>query len=192
MLDDLIDIAFLSYRTGLIGCGEYIERCEVAYWLADESGTVRDPRADVEGVGEEVKDHPERLPEEVRDADVSGCQGGAQAGGAKTRFNPTDKMQIVINAWYFTGSDPDFYPSVPHGHYQNAMRPWPKLNPYTGRVFVGMHRENSSMRLKQPEMRDMWRNKSFREFCLRHVIWYETNFQHFRFRVPRPHRFPVW
>lgn len=46
---------------------------------------------------------------------------------------------VAFGHWYFTKSDPDPYPSTPHGHFQSANNPWPKLNPYTGRVFDAKH-----------------------------------------------------
>jgi hypothetical protein len=40
----LIALAEFSLQFGFIGIDEYVERCEVALWLDDESGTRPDPR----------------------------------------------------------------------------------------------------------------------------------------------------
>ncbi|GAB3446064.1 hypothetical protein [Insolitispirillum peregrinum] len=187
MFDDLIDIAFLSFRVGLIGYEEYTERYNMAVWLTDESGTVSDPRIDAYG-GEYTSKPPH---EEAPDMEVTDCSRSERASNGAP-FNPPDLMYFRFNAWHFTGSDPDPYPSVPHGHYESENNPYPKLNPYTGRVFSNKHQYNIDMKLGKKEMKKLWNDKNFRSFCLRQVIYYETSFPHYKFPVRHPHRFPVW
>jgi hypothetical protein len=40
----LVVLAEASLQFGLIGIDEYIERCEVAWWLGEEGAAIRDPR----------------------------------------------------------------------------------------------------------------------------------------------------
>ncbi len=74
----------------------------------------------------------------------------------------------LLSKWVFKLSDPDPYPSVPHGHYQN--KPWPKLDPYTGRVFKGKSQED--YKISKKELEKIWKNNQFKEFCNEQVKHY--------------------
>jgi hypothetical protein len=78
------------------------------------------------------------------------------AEGAK-KDDPADRPHLVmLTKWVFTAGDPDCYPSVPHEHFQKKTNSWPKLNPYTGRVFSAPHEEDKARRLTKEEMQILW------------------------------------
>ncbi|WP_247362269.1 hypothetical protein, partial [Ralstonia pseudosolanacearum] len=101
---------------------------------------------------------------------------------------------MVLKKWHFTIGDVDCVPSVPHGHENSKTQSWPKMNPYTGRVFTGMHKEDVSQRLDRNEMRLLWRNDDFVERCRRQVIWYAENHRSYPFSNARRGllHFPRW
>jgi hypothetical protein len=170
-------LADLSLMLGAIDVTEHAERVHVAKWLMDEGSSSPDPRGEIE------------WPDERE------TEAAAPGVTVQTTRNPDDSDWlefVAFNKWYFTRSDQDPYPSTPHGHLLSASRSWPKLNPYTGRVFAAKHTENTSLRLTKREMRELWRTEAFRDFCRSHIIWYAETFPHHAFGVPHPLRFPQW
>ena len=126
------------------------------------------------------------------DSDLISDEGKLDSS-AKSKLDEDDTLAFIAwKTWYFTGSDPDSYPSVPHGHYQNENNKWPKLNPYTGRVFSKKNQENTSMRLTKIDMKKLWGDVNFRNFCRAHIMWYMQNHSHYAFCVRNPLRLPRW
>lgn len=154
----------ISFMARLIGYSEYCERCEIADWLIDSRDCTPDPRMS----GPESKAaNPEReYPEESVD---NGETGGTGISGNED--SPWFEL-LMMNKWMFTIGDPDCYPSVPHGHHKSKNIKWPKLNPYTGRVFSGMHSEDAEKRLAKNDMRKLWSDSKFVEHCREQVLWY--------------------
>jgi hypothetical protein len=171
----------LSWSLGLIGLDELQEQVAVASWLSDEERITQDPRCD---------ENDELTAKEVNDASEN--QGIVEVLDSESYRENNPVLQIVIlKTWYFTGADPDSYPSVPHGHYQNVNRKWPKLNPYTGRVFLGKHREDLRQRLTKNQMRRLWSDEQFKDFC-RIQILRRAEMNNFAFPVKHILRFPRW
>ncbi len=182
----LIFFADVSLDLALIGIDEYQERIEVAFWLFEE--------------GEHTGTDP-RLPKAERrkndkDKDDLGTLLAKNSQGSVASVDNTKQPHILefiaLNEWYFTGSDPDSYPSVPHGHHQCATLHWPKLNPYTGRVFSSKHQEDVSKRLTKKKMHNLWSDESFRDFCRKHIMWYKEKYLYYNFPVKHPYRLPLW
>lgn len=170
----------ISYHFGLIGVDEFTERMEILRWLMDESGEIPDPRlVDEESVEEDLK---HEYPKSVDKSDSENDNDGIMY------FIPS----VLSKTWVFTKSDPDSYPSVPHGHLENKNRSWPKLNPYTGRAFAAKHRESRKLRLGKDEMKALWRDDKFRDFSRSAVMWYMEEFPFYAFPVRNPLRFPKW
>lgn len=178
----LLVLANFHFGFGLIGIDEYAERVEVARWLGSK-GPTADPRTGIE-------------------SDEGHCGGESEVPGDEVSHNsavtsnddqPIDSIEFIFRKeWVFTKSDPDPYPSTPHGHLGNQNRRWPKLNPYTGRVFKAKHQEDESARLRKSDLVDLWRNERFRDFCRSHIIWYAERHPHHVFPVAHPFRFPKW
>lgn len=184
-IDTLIFFANVSLDFGLIGIGEYHERIEVAFWLSDDANTEKDPRLPVTEERKSDEYREDLKPVSVENERVSNSHS------ANTEQPPVLEL-IALSVWHFTGSDPDSYPSVPHGHFQSAARPWPKLNPYTGRVFSSKHQENPSSRLTKKAMRNLWGDESFRDYCRKHIMWYMEAYTFYNFPVRHPLRLPRW
>ena len=179
----LFVLAEFSLALGLIDISEYAERRNIARWLADDDVSSIDPRESNPGEVEEAARTDERVPLDRETVRLLGTG----------RVNDPDWLAfVVLNKWYFTRSDPDPYPSTLHGHLQSASRPWPKLNPYTGRAFKAKHQEEASLRLTKHEMRELWQTEAFRDFCRSHILWYSEAHPHYAFNVSHPLRFPRW
>lgn len=175
----LLILAKLSFELGLIDVTEYEERHRVARWMAEDgssAGASGDPRKPPAPEGEP-------RPKEGEHAKIIG-------------FGKVDEPErielLVLGTWLFTKSDPDAYPSTPHGHLYSATREWPKLNPYTGRVFKEKHQEDATLRLSKQEMQRLWRDNAFRDFCRSYILLYVESHPHYAFRISNPLRFPRW
>ncbi len=178
-------LAKIHYEFGFISYDEYNERVDVALWLSDETNS-NDPRLDDSGDSNQEKGHHNELENQRA---VSRLQRGDSASAD----HHEDMVEFIcLGTWIFTKADRDSYPSVPHGHYQNQNRPWPKLNPYTGRVFVSKHQENIAQRLSKNEMTDIWQDESFKSFCREMIVWYQEQFPYYEFPTRRPLRMPRW
>ncbi|WP_447062568.1 hypothetical protein [Vibrio alginolyticus] len=184
MENTLFTLARFHYELGMIGHDEYKERIEVALWLSDHGKASADPRLDSD---EDIQDENHELNEDER------VPVRIRSSTEKTCDERDNWLEIVcLGFWVFTKADPDSYPSIPHGHYKSQNRPWPKLNPYTGRVFSSKHQEDKSQRLSKKEMRNIWRDERFKSFCREMIVWYQEQFPYFEFDVTRPLRMPKW
>jgi len=181
-LRTLLTLAEMHYNLGLISFHDYEERCCIADWLYDGSGQHPDPR---DAVGEEREDKDE-FP--LDDGTVTVRQGYPDDPD-----NP-GSLSFLFSGWIFTKADPDPYPSTPHGHWQNQNKKWPKLDPYNGRVFTEKHNEDKSKRLQKAQMKILWDDEKFKDFCRGHLIWYMEEYPYHVFRVGRDRllRFPRW
>ncbi|MCD6115408.1 hypothetical protein J7K93_00190 [bacterium] len=189
MKNTLIILAELHYEFGLIGYDEFNERIKVALWLNDEvECPVTDPRDQYE---EDVvrKNNETTENEELSDSVVSTIDGG-ETNNIKNEDNWLEFLCLGI--WVFTKADPDSYPSIPHGHYKSQTRQWPKLNPYTGRVFATKHQEDKAQRLTKKQMKIIWTDEKFKSFCRGMIVWYQEQFPYYEFSVRRPLRMPRW
>ncbi len=175
----LLVLAELCFELGLIDSTEYEERYRVARWMEEDdlSPSARgDPR-------EPPSPEPESRPSDDKHATIR------SSGNVD---EPEWTELLVLGRWLFTKSDPDAYPSTPHGHLHSATREWPKLNPYTGRVFKEKHQEEPTLRLCKREMQRLWRDHAFRDFCRSYILLYVETHPHHAFRVRELLRFPRW
>ncbi len=187
MRNFLINMAEIYHQMGMIGYDELRERVEVALWLSDNDKLRTDPRKDIGDAD---------VPEEARHDDSVGSDSlvstVSEGNGACSK---NDEIQIEFlnhGIWVFTKSDPDSYPSVPHGHHTRQNNRWPKLNPYTGRVLKQKHQEDIGNRLSKRQMRSMWQDEKFKSFCREMVVWYQEQHPYFQFPVRTPLRMPRW
>lgn len=188
MKSSLIALAEFSYHFGFIGIDEYFERIKIACWLSEDSSTIKikDPR-----LSDDERDL-EKDNEEIGDIGlkISCSKSGSRDENLDLPFDE-NWIEFVFNKqWFFTKSDRDPYPSTPHGHFKGKNNRWPKLNPYTGRVFKTKHQEETSKRLSKNELKKLWSEKRFRSFCREYIMWYMEEFPDYKFPVPHPLRFP--
>lgn len=171
----IMKLTVLSYRLGIIGLIEYQERLEIYRWLKDNSNSVADPRnatGEDNAFPEESRMHHEDewdRSNRMKDSQLS----DNSAGIVQTSEDEDDSMYFLdFSKWLFTVGDADYFPSVPHGHYKRKTNPWPKLNPYTGVVFISMKTEDVSSRLTKNEMKLLWNNSKFIRECKKQIVWY--------------------
>lgn len=163
----------LSYNLGLIGLAEYEERQEIALWLSGSANQQSDPRS---RPGDSDETPSQRETEGSEAAFRTNSPAGAGSNSSSSLEEDANRWPRFLfqNTWMFTVGDVDCYPSVPHGHLGSKTREWPKLNPYTGRVFTAVHQEQSGSRLSIGEMKLLWNDAKFIELCRKQISWYSN------------------
>lgn len=170
----LVPLAEQHYRFGLIGISDFDERCRIAAWLDDPGWRVPDPRLHDTGEPDREREEEEVPAEHAVTSRMAAPQAPDTPG----------YVEFLFMGWVFTKADPDPYPATPHGHWLSQNRKWPKLDPYRGRAFSQKDSEDVSRRLSRSQMRLLWRNHAFRDFCREHLLWCRHKFPHHAFRVP--------
>jgi hypothetical protein len=179
----LLVLAEFSFALGLIEVNEYMERRTVAHWLADDDPAFADPREP----SSDEREGPRR-----EQAYPPSNSEVTQITGTGKPDDPDWLKLLVLGKWMFTRSDPDSYPSTPHGHFHNTNRPWPKHNPYTGRVS-----RQGIMRTSHCDLPSM-KCENFgvqRPFATSAGVTYSGTSKphpHHAFAIRHPLRFPVW
>lgn len=91
-----------------------------------------------------------------------------------------------LSAWEFHQYDDDFFPAVPHGHWNGRKQP--KLDPYQGWVYQG------SVQLRREPKKNivaLWNDRQFREFADIAIDYYLTHHPNYSgWRIPNPRRLP--
>ncbi|MDH4394624.1 MAG: hypothetical protein QE278_02990 [Limnobacter sp.] len=183
----LINMAEVHHQLGLISHDEFWERREVALWLSEDNEVRSDPRVILGEDAKLVEDSNEDFGE---NASVISKISNGKGGPSENDENWIEFL--CLGVWVFTKSDPDSYPSVPHGHHNSQNKKWPKLNPYTGRVFKAKHQEDISNRLSKKQMKMIWQDEKFKSFCREMVVWYQEQYPYFEFSIRRPLCMPRW
>ncbi|WP_323913478.1 hypothetical protein [Aeromonas veronii] len=188
MKNTLITLAEFHYALGLIGHHEFDERIAMAQWLSDEDkGHRPDPRLELgEESGPPEQDNTSNEFEQAVSYTI------VSSGEISDKDDPNWMEFLCLGTWVFTKADPDPYPSIPHGHFLSQNNSWPKLNPYTGRVFLSVHQEDKNRRLSKKDMQKIWRNEKFKSFCREMVVWYKEQYPHIAFPVRHLLRMPKW
>lgn len=91
-----------------------------------------------------------------------------------------------LSAWEFHQYDDDFFPSVPHGHWNGKSQP--KLDPYQGWTYHG-----SEQKRREPKKNivALWNDRQFREFAEIAIEYYLTHHPNYNgWRIPNPRRLP--
>ena len=88
--------------------------------------------------------------------------------------------------WLFHQADADYFPSIPHGHWQGCDQP--KLDPYTGWSYQG---SNQKSREKRKKIVALWNEQKFRDFARSAIDYYLQAFPSYNgWRVRHPRRLP--
>jgi hypothetical protein len=91
-----------------------------------------------------------------------------------------------LSNWEFHPYDNDFFPSIPHGHWNGKKQP--KLDPYQGWVYQG-----SKQQRREPKKNiiTLWNDREFREFAQAAIDYYLEHHPHYNgWRVTNPRHLP--
>jgi hypothetical protein len=104
----------------------------------------------------------------------------------------TNRAGILGEKWVFNKGDPDFFPSVPHGHLKNRLPI--KLDAYRGYTYDTAHANTPCARETRTFIVGLWRDSKFRRLAyeaVRHFIQINPSFNWLHQRgIVSPLRFP--
>lgn len=173
----LIDLAFKHHTLELIDDNELGERVRIILWLYHGNSSTMDPRGEPERKNTSSPDDATIMLESI--------------SSENEIHDPFSQITFQKN-WIFTKQDPGPYPSIPYAHKSNQNNSWPKLNPFTGRVFEKKAIEECSKRLTKEEMKKLWDNDIFLQFCINYLKWYSTLYLKHKFPVKHMFLFSKW
>jgi len=90
-----------------------------------------------------------------------------------------------LHQWQFHQADPDFFPSIPHGHWRSDQRK--KLHAYRGWVYQADRQTDREPRWK---IIALWNDEKFRTFASTAIQYYLVTFPWYRWPVLHPLRLP--
>jgi len=138
-----------------------------------------------EGGDEWATDEPERL--------------GSHQGASESKVSISDRhmpfepplLTFVaagstgLHQWQFRQADPDFFPSIPHGHWRSDKRR--KLDAYRGWTYQEDKQFGREPRWK---IIALWNDEKFRSFASAAIQYYLVTFPRYVWPMPYPLRLP--
>ena len=104
----------------------------------------------------------------------------------------TDQVGVLRHKWEFRKGDPDFFPSVPHGHLNT--RPLVKLDAYRGYTYDKAQAYKPLARENRDFIVGLWRDKKFQVFAYEALTHFATHNPAFDWwgqrRIRDPFRLP--
>lgn len=154
-----------------------------------ESGSLQANSAD-QILGSEDADTKEEWPlgeaEQLgREADPSDSQVSLPKGDDTGVLHFRAAGSTGLSQWFFRQADPDFFPSIPHGHSLSGRRE--KLDAYRGWIY---REDKQSGREPRWKIIALWNDEKFRGFASTAIGYYLSEFPHYGWRVPNPLRLP--
>lgn len=184
------ELSHASYHYELISLTEFLERLHALRLMCSPNDPTRsfvehilrmeewvsrdewyDPEDEAQSVGD--RDGKDSTVEPYEDDEF----------GPLLLFMPASSTGL--SQWRFHQYDPDWFPSVPHGHYQGQKQP--KLDPYRGYIFNYSSQLNREPRKK---IIALWNDNKFRSFARAAISWYMQQYPKHRWRVRNPLRIP--
>lgn len=176
----------LEFRLGFITLQEYLLRLITLYDLSGNSEEVirEIPRQIFE------RNFSQNLYEEVPHFNENEIEPGEEMDVSKEKLDKEFVMHFItpnagkFTRWLFRVGDPDFFPSIPHGHSISNSKV--KLDCYLG-YFYNTYIADVKKRLIGRESRqytiDLWNNDSFRTLAITSIDWYLDRFPSYHWRV---------
>lgn len=184
-----------SLDLGHIGLGEYLHRIACLRELLDPSNPVAQfltapPPSEFEQLAGWPEGEVARPPAESK--------GGEPTSGEQGSESPQPPWLLFIttagclgDVWTFKAGDPDFFPSVPHGHLRSKYHV--KLDSYRGFTWDTKNGTNLC-RESKAFIGALWSDPKFRVMAVsavQHFCWMNPRFNWFSQRgILNPMRFP--
>jgi hypothetical protein len=127
---------------------------------------------------------PQHIESALRESTIDE-EDGPEDGDFDPFLYFTPDASIGLSNCIFHQYDPDYFPSVPHGHYTQTQRH--KLDAYLGWIYNGSKQIGREPKYK---IVALWNDDKFRTFALIAIDYYQTHFPKYRWRVRNPRRLP--
>lgn len=118
-------------------------------------------------------------------------EAGEEINISQVKLNEDPVMYFITSKagnftnWLFRVGDPDFFPSIPHGHGVRNSKV--KLDCYLGYFYdtrIVDPKKRNVGRESREYIIDLWNNDKFRTLAINSIDWYLNSFPHFVWRVP--------
>jgi hypothetical protein len=187
---DYLRLSLTSFEIGLIGATHLFARLDALRQLADPQDGAAAYASQLLQEREEDEIADERLPEETAAFWRSERTGPLKSQGPY--IDPREStiaLKIVsgtLTGWVFHQGDDDFFPSVPHGHWQGKNQP--KLDAYLGWIY---RKTQQIDRIGRDAIIMLWNDRAFRDFARAAITYYLERHPHYSgWRVSDPLRLP--
>jgi hypothetical protein len=160
-----------AYIAGLIGWAHLLDRA----WLARELTRDRDPvHIQTSGLlmSAETAYSPFHIDAETDDLRESKLEISIEEDCVDGKADEENQLHLIakvngLRAWHFNQYDPDFFPSVPHGHWNEKETR--KLDAYLGWQYEGTRQVGLE---KRSVIIDLWNTDEFRLFARTAIDYY--------------------
>jgi len=158
----------LAANWGLIGLGEYFTRLACLLDMLEPHSELHNFVSErLRPSGEES---PRGWPDDLESASSAlipklevYSEGDSSATKDEMLHLVTDQVGVLRHKWEFHKGDPDFFPTVPHGHLKTRDRV--KLDAYRGYTYDTARANEPLARETRNFILGLWRDKKFRVFA---------------------------
>lgn len=183
--------SFIQYKYGLINIFEYTERIITLKNLIDPSNTLN--RLLNTLINTQCEKHTDLNIFEDNKYFKSEIFISQKFNNNSGFQNDNDFYKFIINTssqgykWNFIKGDPDFFPSIPHGHSKKNKTV--KLDSYLGYIYTtsktNSNKELNVGREDREFIIKLWNNNKFRRFAIDTINFYLHKYPKFNWRVPK-------
>ena len=180
-----------AYILGLIGWAHFLDRARLAKELTRERDPVHIQASRMVQAEEGSHTQPIMNDDPGHSGDFS-LEIAIQEDCIDGEAGENGLLQFIakvngFSAWHFNQYDPDFFPSVPHGHWKEKETR--KLDVYLGWVYEGTRQVSQEKRCL---IIDLWNNEEFRRFAATAIDYYLDHHPSYKgWRVSNPRKLPV-
>lgn len=170
-----LENARLAFVAGVCSWVDFAEQMRFVVASANTS----DPAAQYARRVLAVSDEDDHVDWELGESNGGSNEKDARTG-AVIQLGPSDHRFFFMTAiphmseWIFHPFDPDFRPSVPHGHWRGASSP--KLDVYLGWIYRNSHQIRREPRRN---IIALWNDKGFRRFAKKSIKYYLKHHPHY-------------
>lgn len=184
---DYFELTFGSRQVGFIGETVFLERMSLL-------SAIGFPKYPVTEHAEIIARRAEWLIQDhewtSRSSTGEATDSLSSSGESGVQIDDDGYLYFKTNAgglkdWYFRPGDADFFPSIPHGHWQNLGQP--KLDAYLGWTYVG---SKQTGRISRDAIVALWNDETFRKIALQAIDFYCDFAPRYKWRVPNPRALP--
>jgi hypothetical protein len=180
-------ISRIEFEIGFISIQDYYLRLVTLFQLTGRSDKIRNYI--IENFDNQEFLESEYVDENSSDKLVDNIE---EVENYKNNGNEEDFLQFItpkigkISKWKFTIGDPDFFPSIPHGHSTNNDKI--KLDSYRGYYYDTTNTKVKAGfigRETRQYIIELWNNDNFRIFAIKQIDWYLQRYPKYKWRVSK-------
>lgn len=180
-------ITNITYLTGLLSPDHYFDRLLVLQHISKNNDPIKEKIKNIFSIDEWISD--DIWLTEPLNINENDCNSNKILENKQENTNGIFHFcstVVNLNMWEFHHYDPDYFPSIPHGHYNGNKQP--KLDVYLGWTYNGSRQIG---RVSRKDIIALWNDTKFRQFAIISIEWYLNKYKQYKgWRVKNPKRLP--